>query len=63
MLWSDTTAAFRLRVRADAITLLLPSLSEEECGILDSKTAGVLKALPEKILVSIFRPSWIETSG
>lgn len=44
-LWSETTAAFRLRVRADAITLLLPSLSEEECGILDSKTAGVLTTL------------------
>lgn len=41
----DTTASFRLRVRADAITLLLSSLSEEECGILDSRTARVLTIL------------------
>lgn len=45
---ADTTAAFRLRIRADAVTLLLPSLSEEECGILDSKTAGVLTTLLRK---------------
>lgn len=41
----DTTAVFRLRLRADAITILLPSLSEEECGILDSKSTRVLTTL------------------
>lgn len=45
MVYAGYNSSFRFRFRADAITILLPSLSEEECGILDSKSTRVLTIL------------------
>lgn len=42
----DSQVALSFRIRADAITILLPT--REECGVLDSRTASVLTVLIKK---------------